>query len=172
MSGPSCATPTSGPALPVAELYRDLSERLEQIVRFDVRAPESVVEEACQFAWGRLVDHRHRVRREGALSWLARTAVREALKLHARAGRCVSLDVALDGDRAAEMPTLPGPDELFERRERLASIGRLPARQQQMLWLHALGLTYAEIGRHTGCTTRTVERQLMRAKRTLREAAD
>lgn len=172
MSGRSCVPSTSEPALPVAELYRDLSERLEQIVRFDVRAPESVVEEACQFAWGRLVDHRHRVRRETALSWLARTAAREALKLHARAGRCVSLDTALDADRAAEMPTLAGPDELLERRERLASIRRLPARQQQMLWLHALGLTYAEIGRHTGCTTRTVERQLLRAKRALRESAD
>ena len=172
MSGPSCVSLTSEPALPVAELYRDLSERLEQIVRFDVRAPESVVEEACQFAWGRLVDHRHRVRRETALSWLARTAVREALRLHARAGRCVSLDVALDADRTAEMPTLAGPDELLERRERLASIGRLPARQQQMLWLHALGLTYSEIGRHTGCTRRTVERQLLKAKRALRQTAE
>jgi RNA polymerase sigma factor (sigma-70 family) len=172
VSGPSSVPSTNEPALPVAELYRDLSERLEQIVRFDVRAPESVVEEACQFAWGRLVDHRHRVRRETALSWLARTAVREALKLHAHARRCISLDMALDADRAAEMPTLAGPDELLERRERLASIRRLPARQQQMLWLHALGLTYAEIGRHTGCTTRTVERQLLRAKRALREAAD
>lgn len=172
MSGSSCAPSKSGPALPVAELYRDLSDRLEQIVRFDVRAPESVVEDACQFAWGRLVDHRHRVRRESALSWLARTAVREALKLHARAGRCISLDAALNGDRAAEMPTLAGPDELVERRERLASIGRLPARQQQMLWLHALGLTYAEIGRHTGCTRRTVERQLLRAKRALQDSAE
>ena len=172
MSGSSCVSSPTAPALPVAELYRDLSERLEQIVRFGVRAPESVVEEACQFAWGRLMDHRHRVRRETALSWLARTAVREALKLHSRAGRCISLDAALDGERAAEVPTLAGPDELFERRERLASIGRLPARQQQMLWLHALGLTYTEIGRHIGCTTRTVERQLMKAKRTLRQAAD
>ncbi len=164
----SSGTPTSGTVLPVGELYRDLSERLEQIVRFDVRAPEAVVEEACQFAWGRLIDHRHRVRRESALSWLARTAVREALKLRARNGRYVSLDC----QQAAEFPTLAGPDELFERRERLASIGRLPARQQQMLWLHALGLTYTEIGRHTGCTTRTVERQLMKAKRTLRQIAD
>jgi len=85
VSASRCTSPTDA-ALPVAELYRELSGRLEQIVRFDVRAPESVIEEACQFAWGRLMDHRHRVRRESALSWLARTAVREAFKLRRREG--------------------------------------------------------------------------------------
>ena len=170
MSVSSCTSPTDA-ALPVAELYRELSGRLEQIVRFDVRAPESVVEEACQFAWGRLMDHRHRVRRESALSWLARTAVREALKLRCRERRCVSLESALDDEQASEVPTAAGPDELFERRERLRSIRRLPERQQHVLWLHALGLSYAEIARHTGYTTRTVERQLLRARRAARKAA-
>jgi RNA polymerase sigma factor (sigma-70 family) len=170
MSGPSCAAPVET-ALPVAELYRELSQRLEQIVRFDSRAPESVVEEACQVAWGRLMDHRHRVRREGALSWLARTAVREALRLRHRDGRCLPLEVTLEEESAPDAATLPGPDELFERRERLASIRQLPERQQRVLWLHALGLTYVEIARHTGDTTRTVERQLLRARRAARKAA-
>jgi RNA polymerase sigma factor (sigma-70 family) len=170
VSASRCTSPTDA-ALPVAELYRELSGRLEQIVRFDVRAPESVIEEACQFAWGRLMDHRHRVRRESALSWLARTAVREAFKLRRREGRCVSLETALDGEQASEIPTAAGPDELFERRERLRSIRRLPQRQQHVLWLHALGLSYNEIARHTGYTTRTVERQLLRARRAARRAA-
>jgi RNA polymerase sigma factor (sigma-70 family) len=148
-----------------------LSKRLEQIVSFDVRAPESVVEEACQFAWGRLIDHRHHVRCESALSWLARTAVREALRLTRRDGRWLPLESTLEGDQAGDAATSPGPEELCERRERLASIRRLPERQQRVLWLHALGLTYAEIARHTGCTTRTVERQLLRARRAAREAA-
>jgi RNA polymerase sigma factor (sigma-70 family) len=170
MSAPSSAAPIET-ALPVAELYRELSKRLEEIVRFDLRAPESVVEEACQFAWGRLMDHRHRVRRESALSWLARTAVREALRLRRRDGRCVPLEPTLEGERMSDAPTLPGPEEVFERRERLASIRLLPERQQRVLWLHALGLTYVEIARHTGYTTRTVERQLLRARRAAREAA-
>jgi RNA polymerase sigma factor (sigma-70 family) len=170
MSTPSRAAPVDA-ALPVAELYRELSERLEQIVRFDLGAPESVVEEACQFAWGRLIDHRHRVRRESALSWLARTAVREALRVRRRDGRCLPLEVMHEDEPASEAATLPGPDELYERRERLASIRRLPERQQRVLWLHALGLTYVEIARHTGYTTRTVERQLLRARRAAREAA-
>jgi RNA polymerase sigma factor (sigma-70 family) len=168
MCPPSCAAPIER-ALPVAELYRELSKRLEEIVRFEVRAPESVVEEACQFAWGRLMDHRHRVRRESALSWLARTAVREAVRLRRRDGRCLPLEATLEGE--ADAVTLPGPDEWFERRERLASIRQLPERQQRMLWLHALGLTYVEIARQTGYTTRTVERQLLRARRAARQAA-
>jgi RNA polymerase sigma factor (sigma-70 family) len=170
VSAPSRAAPI-GTALPVAELYRDLSKRLDQIVRFDVRAPESVVEEACQFAWGRLMDHRHRVRRETALPWLARTAVREARRLRRRDRRCLPLEVMLADEPVSEAATLPGPDELVERRERLASIRRLPERQQRVLWLHALGLTYVEIARHTGYSTRTVERQLLRARRAAREAA-
>ena len=36
--------------------------------------------------------------------------------------------------------------------------------------LHAAGLSYAEIAAREGCTPRTVERQLLRARRTVREA--
>jgi DNA-binding CsgD family transcriptional regulator len=36
--------------------------------------------------------------------------------------------------------------------------------------MHALGFTYAEIGRMTGDTVRTVERQLRRSKETLRSS--
>ena len=65
----------------VGELYGLLSGRLEQLVRLDVRAPDVVIEDACQFAWSRLLHHRHRVYRETVLTWLARTAVHEAFKL-------------------------------------------------------------------------------------------
>ena len=40
-----------------------------------------MIEDACQFAWGRLVVHSRRVRAEAALAWLAATAVHEALQL-------------------------------------------------------------------------------------------
>ena len=159
-------------AADVANLYRDLAGRLEQIVRMDVRASEPVIEDACQFAWSRLVHHAGRVRREGALSWLAKTAIREACRLERRERRELSLDATLEnsGDRTLRSG-VPGPDELVERRERLTYIGCLPERQQRLLWLHALGLTYAEIALHTGSTRRTVERQLLRAKRSIRNLA-
>jgi RNA polymerase sigma factor (sigma-70 family) len=153
----------------VGELYRSLSGRLEQIVRLDVRAPDPVIEDACQFAWSRLIHHADRVRRESALSWLAKTAVHEAFKLIRRDDRELSLDAAVEaaGDVVLRAST-PGPDELFENRERLDAIRCLPERQQRLLWLHALGLSYAEMALYTGCTPRTVERQLLRAKRSVR----
>ncbi len=153
----------------VGELYGKLSKRLEQIVRLDVRAPDAVIEDACQFAWTRLVHHRNRVHRETSLAWLAKTAVHEAFKLVRRDGREPSLEAALEisGDAAVPLGA-PAPDELVLARERLAQISLLPERQQRLLWLHGLGLTYAEMAHRTGCTQRTVERQLLRAKRTVR----
>src|SRR6185312_6926864 len=68
----------------VGELYCLLARRLEHIVRLDVHAPDVVIEDACQFAWNRLLHHRDRVQRETAMGWLVRTAVHEALKLTRR----------------------------------------------------------------------------------------
>jgi RNA polymerase sigma factor (sigma-70 family) len=155
------------------ELYRLLSPRLRQIVRSDIRAPDPVIEDACQIAWSRLIRHTERVRREAALSWLVTTAEREAVKLARRDGHELSLDAELE--RTGELPfpsAAPGPPELLELRDRLAEVGRLPERQQRLIWMHAAGLTYVEIAESTGDTRRTVERQLLRAKgRLQREAA-
>jgi len=153
-------------------LYVQLADRLERIVRMDVRASDAVIEDACQFAWSRLVHSAGRVRSECVLSWLAKTAVHEAFKLIRRERRELSLELAAD-----QIPGLilgavsAGPDELLEQRERLESIRRLPERQQRMLWLQGIGLSYADIALSTGCTTRTVERQLLRAKQAMRAAA-
>ncbi len=168
----SRAASECGSCTDLDELYRTLSARLERLVRSDVRASEAVIEDACQFAWSRLVDHRDRVRREAVLSWLFTTAVREAFKLIRVGGRYVSLDAALEqfGERAIA-PGAQSPDELLEQRERLAEIAALPERQQRLLWLHALGLSYTEIAVYTGYSARTVERQLLRAKRRMREAS-
>ncbi len=153
----------------IGELYAALSKRLEHIVRSDVRAPEPVIEDACQFAWSRLIHHCHRVRRETALSWLATTAVREAFKLIRRDGREISLDAALES--TGEPPLhldAPRTEEVVEQHERLAELRCLPERQQRLLWLHGFGFTYGEMASYTGYTPRTVERQLLRAKRRLR----
>jgi RNA polymerase sigma factor (sigma-70 family) len=155
----------------VAELYLLLGRRLEQIVRVDVHAPEVVVEDACQFAWSRLVFHRHRIRRDTAMSWLARTAVHEALKLLRRDQRELSLETASEeGELLMLSSAAPGPDELAETRERLARVRELHHRQQRVLWLHALGLSYEEIALRERCTVRTVDRQLLRARHNVRAA--
>ncbi len=155
----------------VAGLYRSFSGRLRAIVRLDVRAPESVIEDACQFAWTRFVVHASEVQPEAAPVWLVRTAVHEALKLVRRDGRELSLEDVLETGGAGHV--LSGwidPEELVEVRERLDSIGCLPERQQRLVWLHGIGHSYTEMATATGYTRRTVERQLLRAKRRLRVA--
>jgi RNA polymerase sigma factor (sigma-70 family) len=152
----------------VADLFADHSARVRRQVRAGVPAPEPLVEDACQLAWVRLCQCRARVRRDTAIPWVVRTAMREAMKLKRRDGRELSLDAlgAEAGDRPA--PTTPALfDDLVEQRALLASIRILPERQQRLVWLQGLGLTYTEIAGQTGTTRRTVERQLLRAKRTL-----
>jgi RNA polymerase sigma factor (sigma-70 family) len=154
------------------QLYASLADRLDRIVRLGVRAPDAVIEDACQCAWSRLAGHVGRVRTDSVLPWLARTAVREALRLLRRESRELSLELASgDAPRLALVSRAPGADELVEQRERLDSIRSLPERQRRMLWLAGIGLSYADIADTTGSSERTVERQLLRARRKLREAA-
>jgi RNA polymerase sigma factor (sigma-70 family) len=162
--------PAASTAGAVAQLYVEHAKRLEQIVRVDVHAPEALVEDACQFAWSRLVFHAHRVRRETVLPWLVTTAVRHAFKLLRRERRLLSLE-ALVEQAAEPVSPLPSPDEVAEERQRLVDLDRLPERQQRLVWLQGLGLSYVEMAEREGCTTRTVERQLLRARRTMRATA-
>ena len=163
----AAAEPPSGTESPIgdiAALYRAFAIPLERTVRHHVEAPKPVIEDACQFAWSRLLHHRHRVHRDTVMSWLARTAVHEAFKLLRLDRREVPLEAV------PEHVSSPPLHELVERREQLAGIGGLPERQQRVLWLHALGLSYAEIALHEGCTVRTVDRQLLRARQNVRDA--
>ncbi len=153
-------------------LYGTLARPLERIVRSQVRACDAVIDDACQTAWIQLLSHDGRVRTSSVLSWLSTTAIHEAFRLLRRSGRDLSLELAAEETPALiEVAVVPGPDEAIELRERLDSLRRLPERQQRMLWLHGIGLSYADIADSTGCTPRTVERQLLRAKRTMRAAA-
>jgi RNA polymerase sigma factor (sigma-70 family) len=149
----------------IESLYRHLAPRLERIVRYDVRAPDAVIEDACQIAWCRLLHHRHRVHRQTALPWLATTAVREALKLYKRGARDLPLEVLAGGISA---PLAAGPEELVEQLDQLSAVATLPARQRRLMWLQGLGFSYGEMAGREGCTKRTVERQVLRAKRTIR----
>jgi RNA polymerase sigma factor (sigma-70 family) len=143
---------------------------LHRIVRGGVRAPDPIVEDACQFAWSRLLHHRDRVQREKAVSWLVATALHEALKLVERADRDLSLETELEqgAEFTARQVDRP-PDALIEARERLGALASLPHRQRQVLWLYGVGLSYEEIARRQGCSSRAVERQLQNARAALRD---
>ena len=148
---------------------RTLCKRLERIVRHDVHAPAPVIEDACQFAWVTLVSHRDRVRQATTLPWLVKTARHEAFKLVRRDGRDHSLEATLEtaGDAPLRL-TAPDPQELVTAHDQLGQLERLPPRQQRLMWLQGSGLSYAEMAECTGDTTRTVERQLLRARQAVR----
>lgn len=156
----------------VTQLYEEFAPRLRSIVLRDVNAPEAVIDDACQFAWYRLVRHANRIERRGALSWLAKTAVHEAVKLARRDQRELSLEARADDDGELNIASaMSGPHEQAEWRERLAEVGQLPLRQQRFLWWFAAGYSYEEIaGQEVGLTERTVERQIHRGRRTLTAA--
>ncbi len=156
----------------LSSLYCSLSGKLEQIVRHDIAAADGVVEDACQFAWTQLTRYRHGVRSESVLAWLARTASHEACRLLRRGARELSLEALLEAAGECALPPAPvGPEETCEARDRLGTVRTVPVRQQRLLWLHAIGLSYAEMAAHEGCTRRTVERQLLRAKDAVRSVA-
>ena len=152
----------------VEALYECSAGLVQGHVRSGVSAPEVVIEDACQVAWTRLLDHGHRVRRDHAVAWLVTTAVHEAFKLTRRSARELSLERMDEiGDLHARQ-TARAADEVVESRLRLELLDALPERQQRLLWLQGVGFDYREMASRTGDTERTVERQLAKARGRLR----
>jgi RNA polymerase sigma factor (sigma-70 family) len=147
----------------VANLYVTQAIRVRRLVHLRLTAPDAVVEDACQVAWMRLVLHRSRVRRQTAASWLVRVAAREALRLMDLRERDRPLEV-LDDD-PGRAPDLI--DAFADSDVRRGAIDHLPERQRRLVWLQGLGFSYSEMAGVTGDSPRTVERQLLRAKRKL-----
>jgi RNA polymerase sigma factor (sigma-70 family) len=152
-----------------ADLYRRLAPRVHAVVRRQINGSEELVEDACHTAWVKFIERSEQIGRQGTLTWLVRTAIRDAYKLSHREHR----DLSLDGPKAVlDQPsagTKPDPVKHAEHRERLALTKQLRERQQRLLWLQAIGLSYTEIAAATGDSLRTVERQLLRAQAQLQQ---
>lgn len=159
---------TTASPLSLADLYAELAPQLERIVNANVRASSTLLEEACQTAWTWLVAERDSLTPGTELGWLAITATREALRLV----RTQRRDLSLEQERGEEGELLelvvePGPERVIEMRERLAEVRRLPPRQQRLVMLQGFGYRYSEISAVTGDSCRTIDRQLVRARRKL-----
>lgn len=153
----------------VAELYARSAALVRGQVCSEVSAPEAVIDDACQFAWVRLLHHRHRVCRDRAVSWLITTALHEVFKLVRRDGHDLSLEQLLEETGEARINrTAAGPEEAVGARLRLELLRELPERQERLVWLRGLGFSYPEMAEEAEITVRTVERQLMKARRHLR----
>ena len=159
----------------VAELYARSAGLVRGQVCSEVTASEAVIDDACQFAWIRLLHHRHRVGRDRAVSWLITTALHEVFKLVRRDGHDLSLEELMEdtGDLRINR-TAPPPEEAVGARQRLELLRELPERQERLIWLQGLGFNYPEMATEADMTVRTVERQLMKARRNLHllEAGD
>jgi RNA polymerase sigma factor (sigma-70 family) len=154
--------------LDVLSLYLEFGGSLVRIVGRSVEAPEGVVEDACQAAWMRLLRDPGRLTRAAAYTWLIKTALHEACRLTRRGCRDASLEGEDEESSGISRLTAPGPEVVLARRERLRVVSDLPERQQRLVWLRALGLSYEEIACRERTTSRTVHRQLDRARHRLR----
>lgn len=155
----------------IEALFTELDGRLRAIVAHNIAASAGVIEEACQAAWVALTACDGAIPRERTLGWLATTGTREALRLVRSEAECDSLDALGQDATVLTLPSrAPSPPRALELRDRLAVVHRLPVRQQRMVWLQGFGFDYNEIAARTGDSRRTVERQLMRARRALRYA--
>ena len=147
-------------------VYADADRRLRQIVAFNVRAPGAVIEDACQTAWLRFTRRRDDIPPAALLPWLATTATREALRLCGRAQREVPLDALSEAPVSADAGC--GPEAIAELRGRLVELRALTARQRRLIWLQGLGFSYDEMAAREQASLRTVERQVLRARKRLR----
>lgn len=159
-------------------LFTKHASKLRRAVASKVRAPEAVIEDACQQAWIILI--RTQPERSTAFPWLLTVATHEAWRLAQRENREASLDFELEGNnKGAASPVgdalideHASSDRRIEFFQALDLLAGLPARQKQMIALQAAGLSMREIAQATGDSYRTVDRQLARAKRQLRQARD
>jgi RNA polymerase sigma factor (sigma-70 family) len=154
------------------DLYAELQPQLVRILSSNVRAPQWVIDEACQSAWSAfLLSHRGEVEPGAELGWLSTAATRVALRvLRAERARRRCEGPPLTGGWAELLSVGPEgePEHRVELRERLAEVYRLPERQRRLVMLHGFGYEYEEIAAATGETRRTVQRQLARARQRLR----
>jgi DNA-directed RNA polymerase specialized sigma24 family protein len=123
-------------------LYITHANRLRRIVAANVNTSGANVEDACSFAWLQLVAKDPR--RETVFAWLAKVAIREAIRLDRRDRGIASIDDAPDHVRATR-----GADADVTERVLIAEVidqlAGIHSRKRAMLVMHTAGFTSAEI---------------------------
>src|SRR5207244_4068184 len=144
-----------------------------------VRPSGTIVEDACQTAWTTLCAHPElKLHDQRALRWLLTTATREAWKHSARvthreapAGGFLPTPDGVAPQLPEPAAEQPGPCELAiahdEHAQRIEQLRWLSDRERLYLYLQGLGYSYSEMAKLTSASLRTVERQLLRARRKL-----
>jgi RNA polymerase sigma factor (sigma-70 family) len=148
------------------ELFVQHARRVHAVVSATVRTSAANVDDACGFAWLQLV--RHRPPAAAAFVWLCTTAIREAVKLDRRTAGAIGLDEA--AEVAADPAMRPeGSLEVIAIGQQIRT-ARLRPREARVLGLRVAGYNRDEIAEIIGDSRRTIDRQLGRARRKLRDA--
>jgi RNA polymerase sigma factor (sigma-70 family) len=169
MTGERCAE--------IAAFYTQNQRRLRSAVRRDSGAAAEVVEDACQTAWAMLLRREDISLDSHGFAWLCQvartTGLRQATGRDTPAGALLPTEGGTPGEPSEPAGERGDPLELALAhehsrglRERLLA---LRERERRYLALHAAGLSYREIAAtEGGVSLRTVERQILRARRKLK----
>jgi RNA polymerase sigma factor (sigma-70 family) len=122
------------------DLYAAEHARLRAVVARAVNTSYANIDDACSFAWLRLVTRQPR--RTTAFGWLAKVAIREAWRLD-RADRARSAAQDVDWQDLPDEADHAGDRIALE--EVLEALAAIHPRKRSMLVMHALGFTHAEI---------------------------
>lgn len=154
----------------IEALYAAKSAELLHAVRRAVRLPDDLVEDACSYAWSQLVGNERIAAETTTFGWLYVVAIRQGYVISGRLRRepAVGMPSELPQRALATPDSWSAVERHLELEAHRHLLAQIPERKRRLVLLHAAGFSYEEIARMTGDTLRTVERQLLRAKRALR----
>ena len=141
--------PSGARAAQIAGLYREHARQLERRVACRACADPQTIEDACSFAWARLLtrpavdlDRPQQL----VLGWLTVTATREVWRLEGRRARERPYDPgAIEGLLRARDQLAASTDTIVADRDRLALVAQLPRRPRRFVLRLAMGYSHREI---------------------------
>lgn len=159
---------TGGPPRPQQgdehDLFVRYADRLRKYVSRVVRTTPEIVDDACAFAWMKLVTNQPQ--RETVFPWLCAVARHKALDLHDMTRRMVGVDPTLLAETyAAGQDRVETKQSMLELEERLSGLNE---RQRTMVFLHAAGWRYEEIAEEYGVSRSRVNAVLADAREKFR----
>lgn len=150
------------------ELFVKYSERLRRMTRFAINTTPEIVDDACAFAWMKLVSNQPE--RETVFAWLRAVARNRALELDRmeRSGLEISLDAGNRADHLARATRgrIEVAQGMLELRDRLEA---LSPRQREIVVLNAAGWRYSDLGERFGVSSRRIDQILATARMKIRE---
>lgn len=157
----------------IAAFYTQHATSLERAITRQLHAPRPEIEDICQTAWTILLRRDDIPLDHQGLLWLRKVALTTGWRTARRREQPVGCFLP-EHEEPGELPEPPAAapqldERITDRLYHRAQLQTLTARERRYLALQAIGLSYTEIAAHEHTTTRTVERQVLRAKGKLRD---